>query len=230
MKIQLQYFFISLIFIVQGCSESKEDINSRNELSSTIRQLNSIYRDIKDNKSAEEQLNLLKTRDYYAEYTKQLRDLRQNMVGITVTDKFIPIRNIADSVISQSIEYINLRQAFMLKLFEVSSNMSSFKSYASSARDFENNDYGYKYVLEYKLKALEENKDFIVNKMCMFFMFGEKDSLSKRILFFSDSLNTLSKQMKFTDTISIHPIIKDTTDLIYTAWANIKDYEFPKLK
>jgi hypothetical protein len=217
-------------FLCLSCGDSKEDINSRNEMSSITRQINTLYRDFNDNKSAEEQLVLIRVRDYYSEYTKQFRNLRQKLAAATITPQFEPIRSLSDSLISQSVDFINRRQAIMIKLFEVSNNLSRFKDHTRSSKEYEFRPSGRQLYSEYLIKALEERKDFVINRFSLEFMFLNDVALCHRMMLYADSLNQIALKMKFVDTLSFGTIALDTTDFLHIGWKGVRDVELPMPK
>ena len=110
---------ISLLVLATGlgCGESEEDIQSRTEISSISRQIKGIYRDIRENKSSESTLNRLSLRNYYGEYTSDFRELRQILAAKQLSEKFIGSRTALDSIITQSMDYVNFRYRIMNDFF-----------------------------------------------------------------------------------------------------------------
>ena len=216
--------------MVQSCGESKEDVSSRAQLSAVLRQINAVYRDYQDNKTAQEQLNLLKVRDYFSGYTKEFRDLRERLAGCTVTKQFDPIRSLSDSVIGASVQFINMQQAKLLCLFDISGNLSMYKEYVDNVRQYENEDYGYRLVREYKIKADEQNIKFITNKLNFSAYLLVEDSVCHRLTFYADTLNRVARHLHFTDTLAFKPVVLDTNDFVRSTWRNVKDVDLAILK
>jgi hypothetical protein len=107
-----------VILIFMACGESKEDTQSREELSSYIRQLNSIFQDFKDNRNSEMQCTRLTLHSYYLTYTNRLGELRQSLAGKKITDKFMPTKYWLDSTMAKSNAFLNERKSSILVLAE----------------------------------------------------------------------------------------------------------------
>jgi len=213
--------YLIFVLILLSC-ETKEDKLCRDQLSSTIRQINAIFQGYADNKSAEESLNLFGIRDYYSNYTNQLNELRRELAKHKITKKFTSFNKGINDIISDGINYFNNRQDLILTISEISSNFSDWGRYTEQSTDYliksmtsnYSSDFYSEQSDEYSKKAeesyrkLKENFNEFEN-LCMGY-----NKIKLDITSYCDSLNLERESIKILETLGIHSIINDTTDFL----------------
>jgi len=126
-------FLVILTSMLQFCGERKEEASSRIEVSSTIRQINTLYLDFHQSKINEKQFSIDRMQNNYYEYIKYFREIRQKLASYSLTPKFETIRSMIDSVTSSSINLISERESLMIRLFKIINNISRYEEYLSNA-------------------------------------------------------------------------------------------------
>jgi len=232
-KIFYKSAWLILVSLLMLSCETKEDKLCRDQLSSTIRQINAIYQGFADNKSAEESLNLLGIRDYYSNYTNQLIELRKELAKQKITKRFIYFNKLINQIISYGIDYFNDRQELMLQLYELNSAFSSFKSYSDQYREYVRKSITSTYSFDYYsdlsdeyLKKAENAQEELKEGYEIFLNLSNKSIEVKNTLIInSDSLNLMRTELKILDSLFVKSILNDTTDFINQIIVQIEDLQ-----
>ena len=78
---------LNFLFIVLSC-DIKNNKTCKDQLSSSIRQINSIHKGFYDNRDSENHLNLLSVRSFYNDYIDRLNNLSNELAKINITKKY----------------------------------------------------------------------------------------------------------------------------------------------
>lgn len=208
------------VVLFAGCS-IKDNKICKEEMSSTIRQINSSFLNFQDNRKAEEQLNMLKMRDYYENYTKQFSVIRNDLAKIVITKKYYDYSKTIESLISESVSFFNYRQTLLSDLLEFSSSMNSLE------RDSENYwDYYYKrdtydfyneMYLETKQDIAEDFDNLEENIRTIERDIVEFNRNRQLLSELSDSINNYNASFDIIEKLSIIDVIEPEEDFLYQA-------------
>jgi len=218
------------MLILTGCIISENKV-CRDQLSSTIRQINSTFKSYEDNKQAEQNLNMLRVSDFYSDYTGQFGSIRNELAKVSITKKFHEYSLILDEVISESSDYFNNRASLISDVFTLSSNVDDLnydmdkclerkrfldhmqKKYSSLNHNFHSNDDEY---MKYKGDVLFGISD-IVDTYAQFAENIERYENNKgKLAQLSDSINVLNFEVGVADNLSFYDIVSDENDYINT--------------
>lgn len=204
-------FFITLM-ILSSCGESEQGRMSRAEISATVRQTNTVFQDLIANQKTEESLNLLRVRDYYSEYNKQFREIRNDLAGKPIIEKYSEVSHGIDSLLLQCTIFMNSRQENMLSMFDLSNALSSYNENMETAIKYKYEPYGGNLFSEYMQKALEKALEFQLSQLKFMALSIQYNSYLTQIEHRSAYVNNMLIRHSFSDTLNFHTSIADTNE------------------
>jgi len=221
MKNILLFLIVTCLFLF-SCVESKEDKSSRQDLGIQVRQINTSFKNLKDNQKAENEITRLTLSNYYNGYTTSLSDIRSKLASIILTQKYYDLRKSLETLISKSLEILNMRRDLTNEAFSISENISDFKRNVENTMDYKYDSYGYKYYLKYKKEALTNSIEFILNKAKYSYDLIKYDSTINALIGYSIITNKRLNEFNFADTLDFYNSLYDTTDLAHSINTNLK--------
>ena len=223
----MKYLWLFAFLFFLSCGESEIDRISRLKLSASVRRLNLVFQDLKDNKQAEESLNLLAIRDFYAKYTDQLREIRQEVASEILSENYRLHCIKLDSLISLSIVYINHRQEAVLGMHTVAGHITEFERNYKTALDYQKSRYNRVRSKEYIKKARESSAAYTQSRLEYTEMVGSLIESANKIQASAISWNSLTSEYVLTDTLNFHTTLVDTPNIFFTVLEKFRSFHLP---
>lgn len=216
---------ILTIFLI-SCGETEFEINTRNEYSSIIRRIDSNYQRLQDNNQQEENLSMIKSRDFYASYIDKFSEIRDDFAGASQAEKFEPIKTKIDSILALSNQFINNRQSILMSAFEVTNAYSDYSENLNEVINYIDSYDRYSDRLILKIKVqfiLQDSIDFYKAYSQLERDIKEKDSLILLLKNRASTLNAATKKLDFKDKLTFHQKVIDQKSILTDTWNSIQD-------
>jgi len=140
MKLLTKSFCLIFIVLILYSCETKDDKLCREQLSSTVRQLNALFENFYDSKAVEESFLIQENaKDFYSSIINHLMGLRNELAKQKITPRFSNYNKLIKQVISSGIKYFSSRQELMLNLLEPEMGYGYFseKTYLESMKEMQ---------------------------------------------------------------------------------------------
>lgn len=223
MKKTIQILFL-IIFVI-GCGETKLEKKTRQDYSSIIRRTNANYQNLKDNKQQEESLSMMKSRDFYATYTKKFSEIRDDLAGAPQAEKFEPVKIKIDSILTLSNKYMNNRQSILMSAFDATNAFSDYTEDLSDVISYvdDYDQYSSRSILNSRVsRVVQDSIDFHKAYRELENDINQKDSLVLLLKNKAISLNKVATKLNFKDTLNFHKKVIGKKSVFTNAWNNLK--------
>lgn len=221
----MRLIYIMLLLVIISCGESEWDRSSRAELATIFRKTNLIFQDLKNNQQDETSWAPIVIRDFYGNHLKRIRDIRTEVAEGQLSDKFAFLRPQIDSLLRMGTHYLDFRQKCMLNMAKASATMQGFRDARKKAILYRNKPYSRNLAERYYSQALDESMKYKEAKTDFLIAFRGEVELAKHIQSFGDSIISVSRSLNVPGSLSFHRTLTDTSDVLFTAWGDIKDFD-----
>lgn len=222
-----------LVIFIFGCGETEFETNTRQEYSSIIRRIDTNYQNLIDNKEQEENLSMMKARDFYSAYTDKFSEIRDDLAGAPNAEKFKTIHQSLDSVITTSNKYVNNRQSILMGTFKTT---NAFSQYRTDLEQFV--DYMVDFDRYSSVSVLESRKSDVLKDSIEFYTefnqleqtIKEKDEIVDRLIKQSNNLNKIATQFDFRDSLNFHKKYLGDENIFTESWDNLQNIKISPSK